>query len=705
MGSRRGKCGFIAVGALVTIFISSTAPADGISSWSIQIPSQSNVQTTANLTIGLPAGLSATQLASLSVEIDRIDITALAQISAGAIAYHPPQPFELGTHELHVVEYANGRIISRGSWSFSASVDGKASAVRGWSMKGNVAGTASERVAESNLTQPAPSAFTANGTFDVKAVRTISEWTAEASVNGLYGTDNGTSAVAGQAVQPGQMQLALRHHKDNVLLGDQTLPFDNLLISGLSRRGVSGHLAELPFGTDATAFSVRDSSLAGFYGGLGVGDSSDIVSGGILQSHPIANAPKALTLQAGFITGSSPGGLSTVVPYPGNNGSFPPNSPLGTVASVQSGSGNAWGIGVNSEIPGTTLHVNGQYASSSFDFPGVMGQSNTRATDDAYSAGLGMTQHLGKRWSFAVNATYQDVGTYFTSLANPTLAPDRRAANLTGTVNGYGLAVSAGGGFTEDNTDDNPAIATVRSLPRTASISYAPTLPASVTNWLGTPSTNLSWQDARTHNTSAPMGSLPTSSDVQNETLGFNFAYPHFSWQAGLTGGKFRDDTGQQDDTDTFGPTGGFNFMLGHKGFVSANLQLLDVHDLKNDTHTRDRNYALSGGDSFWQDRLSTQLTFSINHNTQQITPGAIPPQLVGNDVTLKTATAQLFWHVLPPTRTRIGADLGLSASWNDSTGLNSAALTTQGFSSLATTGFQGFLTATVKWPLAFGDP
>jgi hypothetical protein len=538
MGSRRGKCGFIAVGALVTIFISSTAPADGISSWSIQIPSQSNVQTTANLTIGLPAGLSATQLASLAVEIDRIDITALAQISAGAIAYHPPQPFELGTHELHVVEYANGRIISRGSWSFSASVDGKASAVRGWSMKGNVAGTASERVAESNLTQPAPSAFTANGTFDVKAVRTISEWTAEASVNGLYGTDNGTSAVAGQAVQPGQMQLALRHHKDNVLLGDQTLPFDNLLISGLSRRGVSGHLAELPFGTDATAFSVRDSSLAGFYGGLGVGDSSDIVSGGILQSHPIANAPKALTLQAGFITGSSPGGLSTVVPYPGNNGSFPPNSPLGTVASVQSGSGNAWGIGVNSEIPGTTLHVNGQYASSSFDFPGVMGQSNTRATDDAYSAGLGMTQHLGKRWSFAVNATYQDVGTYFTSLANPTLAPDRRAANLTGTVNGYGLAVSAGGGFTEDNTDDNPAIATVRSLPRTASISYAPTLPASVTNWLGTPSTNLSWQDARTHNTSAPMGSLPTSSDVQNETLGFNFAYPHFSWQAGLTGSR-----------------------------------------------------------------------------------------------------------------------------------------------------------------------
>ena len=331
-----------------------------------------------------------------------------------------------------------------------------------------------------------------------------------------------------------------------------------------------------------------------------------------------------------------------MVPYPGGNGSFPPNTPLGTVATVQSGSGNAWVIGADSEIPGTTLHVNGQYASSRFDFPGSMGQNDTHASDDAYSIGLGLTQPLGKRWNLALNAAYQDIGTYFTSLANPTLSPDRRTANATGTLSGYGLAASAGGGFTEDNTDNNPAIATVRSLPRTASLSYGPTLPASVTTWLGTPSVNLSWQDARTHDTTAPMGSEPTASDVVNDTLGFNFAYTHFSWQAGLTGGKFRDYTGQQDDTDTFGPAGGFNVSLGGKGFLSANLQLLDAHDLKNDTHTLDRNYSLSGGDSFWQDRLSAQLTFSINHNTQQIVPGTIPPQLVGNDVVLKTATAQL---------------------------------------------------------------
>ncbi len=84
--------------------------------------------------------------------------------------------------------------------------------------------------------------------------------------------------------------------------------------------------------------------------------------------------------------------------------------------------------------------------------------------------------------------------------------------------------------------------------------------------------------------------------------------------------------------------------------------------------------------------------------------PGLIPPQLVGNDVQLKTATAQLTWHAIAPTSDRGGLDVGLASSWNESSGLDSAALTTQGFSALATRGFQAFLTLSTKWPLALGD-
>jgi hypothetical protein len=682
------------------------AQADGAVSWMIQAPSQSELSPAANVEIALPAGLSASQLASLGIEIDQIDITALAHISANKILYTPPQPLGPGLHDLRVVEYASdGQLIPRGDWRFTVTALAKGAAgKRGWYVKGNVGGTLSERVAESDLTPPAPSALTGNGTFDLKAARTMAEWSVEGSMSGLAGTDNGIGAIGGQAVQPAQMQVALRHGKDNLILGDQALPFDNLAISGLSRRGVSGHLADLPLGTDLTAFSVRESSLAGFYGGFGFTDSGDVVSGALLQSHPLAGAPKALVVQVGVFTGTAPAGLSTVVPYPAGNGSFPPAVPNGAVIPVQSGSGTAWVVGLSSQIPGSTLQLNTQYAGSSFDFEGTSGQSPVKASDNAYSAAANYSHPLGDHWMLGANASYQDVGTYFTSLANPTLTPDRRNGTAAASLSGHGLSLAASGGFTEDNTDDNASIATVRSLPQSVSLSYAFGLPTTVTSWLGAPSLSLSRQDARTRNVTLPSGTEPSDSDVLNETLGLNFSYPHLTWQAGVTGGKYRDYTGQQDNTDNFGPTAGLTVTLGKSGSIGLNMQLIDSHDLVQDTHTLDHNYALNAADSFLSNKVTAQLTLSINRNTQQLIPGSIPPQLIGNDVVLRTASAQLTWHAVAATAHRGGLDIGLACSWNESSGLNDAVLTTQGYSALATTGFQGFLTFSSRWPLALGD-
>jgi hypothetical protein len=695
------------LGALGLLAGATASAAASAPSWSISPPGRDALVVGDTVEVAVPADLSPAQLASIAVEIDQIDVTAITRIGGGKIVYAPPQPLSLGAHDLRVVEYAaNGEIIPRGDWKFTETPrDKPAAGTRGWTVKGSVGVTASERIAESNLSQPAPPRFTINGTFDLKAARTMAEWSAEATLKGLYGTDNGTSAVGGQAVLPAQMQLALRHGKDNLIVGDQTIPFDNLAIGGLSRRGISGHLAVAPLDADATVFSVRDSSLAGFYGGLGIGDSSDIVSGGVLQAHPIPGLAKALTLQAGAVTGTSPGGLSTVVPYPGGNGSFPPGVPAGGVTAVQSGSGSAWFVAANSEIPATGLKLNAQFASSSFDFPASSGEAATHADDNAYGYGLNFSHALTDRWAFTATGTYQQIGTFFTSLANPTLAPDRRSTTGTATVSGDGLTVAASDGVTEDNTDHNPALATVRSLPRSLSLTYAPTLPIAVTSWLGTPSLNASRQDARTHDVELPGGAQPTDSDVVNGTVTLNFAYPHLSWQIGVTDGDFRDYTSQQDNTHSIGPTFGLNLTLGGSGFLALNLQLLDTHDLTQDTHTLDHNYSLTGGDSFWDNRLSAQLSVSVNHNTQQIIPGSIPPQLVGSDVVLKTASAQLTWHAIPATKHRGGLDVGLASSWNDSSGLNTSALTTQGFAALATRGFQGFLTLSTRWPLEMGDP
>jgi hypothetical protein len=143
-------------------------------SWAIQPPAKASLSPTSSVTVSVPADLSAAQLASLAIEIDQIDVTAIARIGGGSIVYAPPQPLTPGTHALRVVEYAGGRVISRGEWRFTVST-GQQGPARGWSVKGSVDVLASERVADSNLTPPTPPAFTANGTFDVKAMRTMSE--------------------------------------------------------------------------------------------------------------------------------------------------------------------------------------------------------------------------------------------------------------------------------------------------------------------------------------------------------------------------------------------------------------------------------------------------------------------------------------------------------------------------------------------------
>jgi len=113
------------------------------------------------------------------------------------------------------------------------------------------------------------------------------------------------------------------------------------------------------------------------------------------------------------------------VPYPGGNGSFPPSTASGTVMPVQSGSGNAWVVGVTSKIPKSTLQLSAQFAGSSSNFPGTLGESATRASDTASSVGVNYGLPLGTRWTLSANASYQNTGTFFTSLANATLAPDR----------------------------------------------------------------------------------------------------------------------------------------------------------------------------------------------------------------------------------------------------------------------------------------
>ncbi len=195
MGSVEGRT----LAALIWLAISgvgaaSLSRADPPAGWTVQAPATTTLADKGPVVLQIPGELSSGQLASLAVELDQIDVTALAKISRGRIEYSPPQALAPGSHAVRVVEYAaDGHLIPRGEWHFSVG-GGPKTARRGWSVKGDVGATVSGRIADSDLTPPAPPAVTANGTFNVHAIRSFSEWTAEATVTGLYGTDNGTSS-------------------------------------------------------------------------------------------------------------------------------------------------------------------------------------------------------------------------------------------------------------------------------------------------------------------------------------------------------------------------------------------------------------------------------------------------------------------------------------------------------------------------------
>jgi hypothetical protein len=739
--------------------------------WILQAPAQSQVQATTALSVAIPTQLTPLQLAALAVEVDNIDVTALAQIGAGTIRYVPPAPLASGNHLLKVVEYTNsGQQIAHGSWSFQVVVPSAPATARstqqtqgpsvsapgapsdsasasapstttsvampavsgalaiGTQLTGSIDANANVRIAQSTLSSPAPRRVALNGNFNLSLTRPVATWTATGTLAGLYSSNTGT-ALTGQGFQPSQMGLTLAHGQDQVVLGDQSLAYSNLLVSGLVRRGVSATLAGLPWSTTAGAFVLRGSALVGLHGGLGTSDAGDRVAGAMLQTQPLTHEPQALTLMAGFVSGTSPPGLTVAAPTLGISGSLRPPGIFGSTASVapgalspmlppgspsvpgmaaapamQSGSGNAWMVGFDSQALGGKLQLHGQYAMSSFDFPALLGATSVHADDHAESLEADFNTPLPELWTLGLQISDQSVGTYFRSLANPALAPDQWLLNGAVTLSGHGLALSTNASQSEDNTDDNPVIATVRTRPQGLSASYGPTLPVTVTRWLGTPSLSASWQDARTHTVTLPDGAQATANRMTNSSATLNFVHPKWSWQAGLTSGGFTDLTGLQDNTHNQGPTMGLNFNLGTSLTFGLNAQSLDTHDLKTDSHQRDRNYAMTVSDTSFSGRLTAQLSLSINHNVQQQISSFLPSLVpTTSNTVLKTVAAQLQWIALPATPHRGGLNVGLSLAWNDSRGFNTAALTQSGYGALSGHAYQVFLTVSTSWPLNRG--
>ncbi len=629
---------------------------------------------TESLRLVFPQTLDATARGELALELDAIDVTALASSNADGMAYTPLQPLQPGKHTLRLVSYDDqGAMQVHGTWSFTVQARSAAPVASGEEpapvpsrtrMRADIALGGSERVADQGLGATPPARFSSDGSASLGMTTQGARWGTATQVDlteaGPQATatavNPGGPGTQNRSVQLGQFSVAAQTDSVHLKAGDQTLPWNGLVVSQMSRRGLSGRVDVKPMHAGIGVFSVRSDVISGFAHGLGVGDADHRVSGGLVDWRPLPEAD-ALDLTLAYAGGrGASDGLATF------------NTPL-----AHTPSGTAWGMDLDSQLLGHRLHLHGALARSTYDFgvPSLPRRSDTaRNLSMSYQPARSADASGAPAVYSQTALSYQSTGTYFRSLANPGVTPDLRQWQLSQNLGGQSWSLQGSFGLDADNVDHNTLLTTVytRRLQMTVSL-----FPASSSrddgggwaHWLGTPYYSLSMDASHSRNGArADIRDPRTDLMITSFNASAQFSHPRWNWNLGLMLGGTTDHTGQQDSNRLFGPTLGANVTLGQSGNAGFALQYTDTYDRVLFTHSRDASYNLFLSGDLIGNALNGQLNYSITHSAQAVSQFMGTPQ-PGMSYNTRTLNGSLLWHALPVQTNRAGLDVSLSGVWN----------------------------------------
>lgn len=685
-------------------------------SWHGTLEPARNGQTftpTEPLQIDLPASVNSQSRAQLSLELDAIDVTALAHLSDQGISYTPLQALEPGKHQVHLVTYDDkGNVLEHGAWTFMVGAEAAPAAVTNGTAAGEAAPATpsttrlhadlslggSGRIADHNLAAPQPARFSSEGSASLGMTTQGKRWSTatqvdltEAVPEVTANTVNPGTTGGGQAgVQLAQFSVSAQSETTHLMAGDQSLPYNGLAVSQLNRRGVSGTTQIKPLRADVGVFSMRSDVISGLGYGLGVNDPGHRVSGIVFGLHPLAHAD-ALNLILAYVSGSgAPDGTATYnVPQ-----QVPPV-------------GRAWGVDADSQLLGRRLHMHAAVARSDYDFgaPNLPSRSDTaRNFLVSYQPGAG-TNSMPRKVSSLTTLSYQSTGNYFRSLANNAISPGLREWQLTQNLGGSIWSLQGTYALDSDNVDQDPLLATIYTRRQQLAAALFPSSnpePGSFAAWLGTPNYSVSYDASRSRNGTLPDPKYPHADiDINNFNASAQFSHPRWNWNLGLMLGSTTDHTGQQPDTRVFGPTFGANVTLGDSGSAGFAVQYSDTYDRTARSHSRDTSYNIFASGDVVKSVLTGQLNFSITHTAQAVSQFMGIPQ-PGMSYNTRTFSGGLLWHALAARTNHPGVDLSLNGVWN-----HGGYPTVQGNMGMPSDNFQVFLKASLILPLRYpgGSP
>jgi hypothetical protein len=632
--------------ALLFIFLSASANA----SWTPElIPAKDHSYRlpSEEIRLYIPPEVPLEVLQNLSLELDDIDVTALVGRDGDFALFVPIQPLSYGQHRLRLVENAaDGSILERGFWTLDVR---KSESFREADL--NIAASVefSRRVGEKNMAALPSRRTQGTGSAAIQGRLADSDWQAGLHLPLFY-----NSNTEGREIEAGEFLLDWQRKSLSAKVGHHPIAPDSLVMSGFNRRGVSATYASSLYATRMTGFSMRGSQVSGFQHGMGVGERTDQVQGGVITAFPINRADAGMALSAIYLSGEAP------------------DTGLGVAGDPFSSGGDAWSIGADGSWLDRRIRLRGEYASTAYDFDGS--GSNGAEKDNGYS--LLMTykpwsqKQMGEHYlDWNMGAEYKQVGTYFKSVANPGATADRKMGRLFSDISWGGLGVQAQLAQETDNVADLVTLPRLRTRLASISTSYTPTPEYTtegewVTGWLGHPSYSLFGNLQRSQTITRAALDPNTYLDTQTKILGAtaNFSHTNWSWGINHTWTRVEDDSLQSgtpttNESQTRSTGLDFVFNLTPDYTFSPHLSWDETNYLDLGYTDKALFWGVSLDARFIPERLTGRFDYSMNRSW--VTNDSL-------DNTTDQFSANLTWIAVKANPSRPGVSFTLSGDYRD---------------------------------------
>lgn len=316
--------------------------------------------------------------------------------------------------------------------------------------------------------------------LELDAESQAANWALRAAGGILYDTARETSPEDALWQSPAyalQAERTFANGAASVTLGDDAVPFGNLLFNSFTRRGLRADASALGDRLQAQVFTLYSDPRTRLDEDVLPSHSDERAIGGYTTFSPLPRHAQWLQVTAGYVDGEGTLGGAAI-------NTLDPETLYG---------GHAWNAAIDSFTLGTSLWAHLEYAKSRFDTDGI-GQGVSARSDDARQVvvqlGSGGTLAVPGLDEWALGWQHQVIGPSFFSMGNLLLPGDLSLNQGYLRLGWQGLQLGADLVSQHSDVEDDPARPRHDSTRRSVIASYTPIhIDAQAGLWrlLGTP--------------------------------------------------------------------------------------------------------------------------------------------------------------------------------------------------------------------------